>query len=506
MFSFRDLVESMENKTYESVKQKSPPVQPPLQNISCETHKDSKITLRNRQASQCKEGASDETEDGWERPEWLWGCNEFLEDQEQEQKGIWWKDEEFGVTRTGWHENDKLETATHVKTRDTEKSLTVKRKQPSMTSGNSNCSSNNLCAPLRKSCTLSGTLSSLPDPAHTEESLGKSNVESSNLKDRCSRGSECEQEHNSDHDPPGRSPWSPSGNHYCVPGKPEYLERKKRKAAEEKYSIEFVDETIEDCKKFGDRSFRKEADSRGCEGTMEELTSQEFFIHASYNSRQHFDDVWHRVVSEKETHSLRKQLGSNTRRAENSRGCNLNCPVTIWPQNNTASASTPLIGDRHQTDCATYKNAECCDLQIKNKVRIEHKWTTQNSTGHGESQNSKDPAHVTSKGSYKPAKKESTGPAGKRGNSNIPSKQSTRGLSKKLDSATYSKQMDKTAFKTDKRSRSYKTRNIREYRENETKIGFHETNNKAGDTRLNEGPRPSSPSSLGFRYRTIQYL
>ncbi|XP_050711312.1 zinc finger protein 490-like [Eriocheir sinensis] len=509
MFSFRDLVESMEKNKYESVKQKPPPIQPPLQNISSyEAHKDCEITPRS-QASQCKVEATDEAEDGWERREGLWGCNESREDQEQERKGIWWKDEEFGVTRTGQHENDKMEIeATHTKIKDTEKALTLKRKQPSMTSGNSNCY-NNLYAPLRKSCTLPGTLSPLPDLAHTEETLGKQNVESSNLKVRCSRGSGCEQGHNSDHDPPDPSSWSPSGDQYDVLGKLEYLGGSKRKVrgidnqyrtAEERYSFEFVDETIEDCHQFGDDSLRKVADSIGSEGTSEEFTSQEFFIHASYNSRQYFDDVWHRGVSGKDTRTLGKHLGSNTKQAENARGCDLNCPVTMWPLNNTTSAFTPLIGDKQQTNSATYKNAACCDFQTKNKVRVEHKWTTQNSTGHGESQNSKDSEHVTSKGSHKPGKKESTRPASKRGrNSGIPSKQSTRGLSKKLDSAAYNKQIDRTAFKTNERPLNYKTRNIRKHKGTETKIGFHETDNKAEDTRGNEEPRSSSPSSLGFR-------
>lgn len=497
MFSFRDLVESMEKKTCESVKQKSPLTQPLLQSISsCEAHKDCEITPRS-QTSLCKVEATNETEDEWERREGLCGSPDSLNDEEQGRKGIWWRDEELAVVRTtvGIESNEMKTEETHAKKKEREQALTLKRKHLRMTSKHSNCSGNNLYDSAKGNYTTPDIASSPLSLVHKEEAHKKRNAVFSNPKVRSNRGSECQQEHDSDENSPAQSSGSPSGDTEGASGKLQYLGGSKRKVrgidnqykTEEIYSFGFQDGARSDCQRSGDGSLRKEANLKETEGNLEKFASQEFCLHATHNLRQCRDETRCKETSRKETVTLSKHTGSNTTQLEAPWGYILNSPLVTWPLNNTAPAPTPLITDNKQTNSALYKNAECHDLRTKNKVKGEHKRITNNSTDHKELQSSKESVHVVSKGSRKSGKKKSSRgtPASKKGDAGSPTKKSTRGLSN-------NKQVDKIDLKTDKISQHYKTRNIRKLRRIETE------NNKEARTRDEDFPSTSA-SSLGSR-------
>lgn len=515
MFSFRELVESMEKKTCESAKQKSPSTQTcPQSTSSDEAYEDCEITQQS-QTSQCKLEPTDETEDEWERRGGVWEFKESVEERKQGWQGVWRRDKEYGVIRTsGRCENDKMETeATLVKKEETCQALSLKRKHLNIASEHSDFSNDNLYDPAeRKCCTLPWKPSPLLDLAHPDRYLNQIfHIIPSQQPVPSTRGPGCEQEHNPEQESPAYSSRRPNKDKNTVSGKRRSLGGNKRNVrvidnqyktregvslSEKGYSFNFKDETRSDCQRLEGGNLRRVGSLEGSGDTSQEVTSQEFCLHAAHNSSQYFD-VWQRKTPRNETLTTAKRLVSHT---EGTRSCTLNYSLMPGFLDNIISTAAPLIGDSQQDNSVKYKNVALSGSRTKDKAKVDHEWTTLRFTDQDTSQKSKDSTHELFVGSIKLGGKESNRgtPGNKRKNPGTPFKQSTRSLSKKISTVTPNKQPDEVDYVTSKISQNNKARN-RGCRKNKTQTGFPEPQSKDEDTRRNEEPRSASPSPVGFR-------
>lgn len=389
MFSFRELVESMEEKTFESVSPASPPTRSLLSDIFNDAPMDCKNIAR-LQTSQHRAQATDEKAEGNRKSEGFW---KYSESQDLAQrKGVRREEEVVQASRTDGQYSKKMDTESlQVMKQEIREgvSLTFKKKHFSLTPKHQNFSVNDLCdAVQRNYCTSLQKTSSLYDSVYQDSALGKQGLRAAasatsfQLEHQpiCSDQSS---KYNLDQDLPTQASRRLNESKKGPTGKCRYLKTRKRtvrlmdtksmargrvcRSVKQKHFLNISDENISEREEVNVSSVEGR-ELRGGEDNSEDYTSHDSHFHETQSSSPYVE-VCCQEMPLKETITLTKHPESHKTTAKGA--CDLSSFMT-GNLHSTDTAAMSLLVNNMNVYYDNHKNTPCF------QTRVGHEWTSHN--------------------------------------------------------------------------------------------------------------------------------